>query len=196
MERPTIVAGYSRRMGGNEPSPLTRRRLLARGLAALTLAGVAPGCGDRDAAGAATSGTEASGPRAVWLAFAQTLAPGNGLDAKHYGSVAERFALLRTDTATAAMLDDALGRLRASGVFPAGPLAERTAVLEAMAATPVFGLLRFHAINALYSDPGVWELYGYEGPSFPHGGYLNRGFDDLDWLPPITATDHAEGSGD
>jgi len=24
---------------------------------------------------------------------------------------------------------------------------------------------------------------GYEGPSFDKGGYINRGFDDLDWLP-------------
>ena len=32
-------------------------------------------------------------------------------------------------------------------------------------------------------DPEVWSLLGYEGPSFEHGGYLRRGFDDLDWLP-------------
>ena len=35
----------------------------------------------------------------------------------------------------------------------------------------------------LYSDPEVWELLGYEGPSFDKGGYIDRGFDDLDWLP-------------
>jgi hypothetical protein len=29
----------------------------------------------------------------------------------------------------------------------------------------------------------VWELVGYEGPSYDRGGYLHRGFDDLDWLP-------------
>ncbi|MEO0998176.1 MAG: hypothetical protein AAFX58_11725 [Pseudomonadota bacterium] len=182
-------------MGANESSPLTRRRLLARGLAALTIAGVAPGCGDRREAGYAAAGAETPDPQAMWLAFAQTLAPGNNLDTQHYDSVVERFALLRADAATAAMLDEGLRRLDTSGVFPAGSLAERTAVLESMAATPVFGLLRFHAINALYSDPAVWELYGYQGPSFPHGGYLNRGFDDLDWLPPITRTDDAEGRG-
>jgi hypothetical protein len=38
-------------------------------------------------------------------------------------------------------------------------------------------------VVALYNDHEVWELLGYEGPSFDQGGYLNRGFDDLDWLP-------------
>ena len=36
---------------------------------------------------------------------------------------------------------------------------------------------------ALYDDHEVWDLLGYEGSSFDKGGYLHRGFDDLDWLP-------------
>jgi hypothetical protein len=28
----------------------------------------------------------------------------------------------------------------------------------------------------------VWTKLGYEGPSAPEGGYLHRGFDDIDWL--------------
>ena len=39
------------------------------------------------------------------------------------------------------------------------------------------------AVVTLYSDPEVWELLGYEGPSYDKGGYVDRGFDDLDWLP-------------
>ena len=38
-------------------------------------------------------------------------------------------------------------------------------------------------VVALYDDREVWELLGYEGPSFDKGGYVDRGFDDLDWLP-------------
>ena len=33
----------------------------------------------------------------------------------------------------------------------------------------------------LYSDPAVWKLIGYPGPSAPLG-YIDRGFDDIDWL--------------
>jgi len=29
----------------------------------------------------------------------------------------------------------------------------------------------------------LWQVLGYQGPSFELGGYLNRGFNDLDWLP-------------
>jgi hypothetical protein len=36
---------------------------------------------------------------------------------------------------------------------------------------------------ALYRNKQVWPKLGYEGPSFPFGGYLERGFDDIDWLP-------------
>lgn len=36
---------------------------------------------------------------------------------------------------------------------------------------------------AFYDDHEVWDLLGYEGPSFDKGGYVDRGFNDLDWLP-------------
>jgi hypothetical protein len=35
----------------------------------------------------------------------------------------------------------------------------------------------------MYSDREVWQVLGYEGESYDKGGYLHRGFDDLDWLP-------------
>jgi hypothetical protein len=46
-----------------------------------------------------------------------------------------------------------------------------------------FKFIRAVAVVTLYDDHEVWELLGYEGPSFDKGGYLHRGFDDLDWLP-------------
>ena len=46
-----------------------------------------------------------------------------------------------------------------------------------------FRRIRSTAIVALYDDAEVWGLLGYEGPSYDKGGYLERGFDDLDWLP-------------
>lgn len=55
--------------------------------------------------------------------------------------------------------------------------------LEQIAGTGFFQTIRGTAITSLYSDPEVWELLGYEGASYDKGGYLHRGFDDLDWLP-------------
>src|SRR5699024_756883 len=45
------------------------------------------------------------------------------------------------------------------------------------------------AVVAFYDDHEVWQILGYEGPSVDKGGYIERGFDDLDWLPePKIAT--------
>lgn len=55
--------------------------------------------------------------------------------------------------------------------------------LHKMAATDFFTQVQGKALLAFYDDPEVWEHLGYEGPSFDKGGYVNRGFNDLDWLP-------------
>ncbi len=46
------------------------------------------------------------------------------------------------------------------------------------------------AVNTLYDDHEVWTILGYEGASFEEGGYINRGFDDLDWLPEPRITEY------
>ena len=43
--------------------------------------------------------------------------------------------------------------------------------------------VRAKTILTLYNDPEVWELLGWEGASYSKGGYVSRGFADLDWLP-------------
>ncbi|MFC5994267.1 hypothetical protein ACFQE5_08580 [Pseudonocardia hispaniensis] len=58
-----------------------------------------------------------------------------------------------------------------------------TAVVRGIADTPFFAGIVEVAVVALYDDREVWDVLGYEGPSFDKGGYLNRGFNDLDWLP-------------
>ena len=56
-------------------------------------------------------------------------------------------------------------------------------MLREIADAPFFRMIRSVAVVAIYDDHETWELLGYEGPSFDKGGYLHRGFDDLDWLP-------------
>lgn len=54
-----------------------------------------------------------------------------------------------------------------------------------------FRRIRSTAVVALYDDAEVWGLLGYEGASFDQGGYLHRGFDDLDWLPHPRVEEYA-----
>ena len=57
------------------------------------------------------------------------------------------------------------------------------AVLERVGDLEFFGFIRRTTVLNFYDDPEVWEIFGYEGESFSKGGYLHRGFNDLDWLP-------------
>lgn len=77
-----------------------------------------------------------------------------------------------------AALDDAAG-----GDFTALDEAAATAALERIATSPFFRFVHATTVVSLYDDHEVWELLGYEGASFDRGGYVERGFDDLDWLP-------------
>lgn len=56
-------------------------------------------------------------------------------------------------------------------------------VLQRVPDMVFFRHIRQTAIVNLYEDEEVWEVLGYGGPSFDKGGYIDRGFDDLDWLP-------------
>ena len=60
---------------------------------------------------------------------------------------------------------------------------ERLADARAIEGSELFELVRATAVVEVYSDAATWRALGYEGPSFAKGGYLHRGFDDLDWLP-------------
>lgn len=73
----------------------------------------------------------------------------------------------------------------AGGSFAELSEKDGTRILLHIQDTEFFNLLRRTAVVALYDDHEVWELLGYEGPSFDQGGYLHRGFDDLDWLPDV-----------
>ncbi len=68
------------------------------------------------------------------------------------------------------------------------------ASLKKMEATPFFKLVKGTTVTTLYDDPEVWKALGYEGPSFDKGGYVSRGFNDLDWLPEPRIEEYA-GAG-
>lgn len=60
---------------------------------------------------------------------------------------------------------------------------DRVAVLKAIEGTAFFKAMRAGMVTALYNQENLWVKFGYEGSSAEKGGYLHRGFNDLDWLP-------------
>lgn len=71
----------------------------------------------------------------------------------------------------------------AEGDFLALDDTEATNLLSQITESDFFRRIHATFVVAFYDDHQVWDLLGYEGPSFDKGGYLERGFDDLDWLP-------------
>ena len=61
-----------------------------------------------------------------------------------------------------------------------------------MGRTAFFEHVRGTTTVTLYNDKEVWELLGYEGYSSDQGGYVNRGFNDLDWLPEPRIEEHPD----
>jgi hypothetical protein len=74
----------------------------------------------------------------------------------------------------------------------AGPTLQRMArllwphnvVADEVYAQAADGLLA-DARDRLYALPAVWQAIGYPGSSLEFGGYRNRGYDDIDWLPEV-----------
>ncbi|NQV22511.1 MAG: hypothetical protein HQ511_13945 [Rhodospirillales bacterium] len=56
-------------------------------------------------------------------------------------------------------------------------------VLKEYEGSEFFEIVKNQVVVALYKDKQVWAKLGYEGSSYEFGGYLERGFNDIDWLP-------------
>ena len=58
----------------------------------------------------------------------------------------------------------------------------RVMLLNAIQDGEFFQKIRSDLITGLYNNDKLWLKFGYEGESASKGGYLDRGFDDVDWV--------------
>jgi hypothetical protein len=61
--------------------------------------------------------------------------------------------------------------------------ADRVALLQGIEQSDFFKKLRGDLVVSLYNQKELWPKFGYEGSSAEYGGYINRGFADIDWIP-------------
>ncbi len=59
---------------------------------------------------------------------------------------------------------------------------DRVDILRGMEDSAFFQTVRGGLVTGLYNQKAVWPLFGYEGESFSKGGYIDRGFDDINWV--------------
>jgi hypothetical protein len=63
--------------------------------------------------------------------------------------------------------------------------ADRVVLLQGIEHTDFFKKVRSDLVVSLYNQEELWPKFGYEGSSAEHGGYIKRGFNDIDWLPKV-----------
>ena len=125
-----------------------------------------------------------SAEAATLLAAVRTIAPHDKLEDAAYA-----FVIRSLDSAAAK--DETLRKQLKEGAaslgagFVAAPESERVEALRKIEATPFFQNLRVQTLQVLYSTPLAYAYFGYEGEAFSKGGYLQRGFNDLRWLPEV-----------
>ena len=96
------------------------------------------------------------------------------------------------DPAVKALLEDGVRRLdqdaqdRHKLAYAQVPWeADRVVLLQGIEHTDFFKQVRSDLVVSLYNQEELWPKFGYEGSSAEHGGYIKRGFNDIDWLPKV-----------
>ena len=110
--------------------------------------------------------------------------PHDALPDDVYARVGQKLAeAAREDSGVARLMEDGVSALNGGLPFVELSADDQLKKLQEIAGSDFFELVRSTAVVEVYSDQRTWQLVGYEGPSFEKGGYINRGFNDLDWLP-------------
>lgn len=123
-----------------------------------------------------------SGAPVFFGALARRLYPHAAIDDAVYGEVIDTIlaAALHDDSLSDAL--NAAHKALGSDWYEAAPVAQIRS-LAAAADTVWFGSIQAAVRGAFYNHPAVWKHISYPGASVGFGGYVDRGFDDIDWLP-------------
>lgn len=121
---------------------------------------------------------------ATITAAARAMYPHDALSDEVYARVADKLVEAADGSPeTARTIEEGVAVLNDDRVFAELSADLQLKVLEGIEDMDFFELVRSTAVVAVYTDERTWQLVGYEGPSFDKGGYIDRGFNDLDWLP-------------
>ena len=91
-------------------------------------------------------------------------------------------------------LQDGITGLNAENDWLQQADADQIKALKNIDQSSFFRILQTTALEQVYRDERTWELVGYEGEAIKFGGYLHRGFNDIDWLPDPPGAANTGGS--
>lgn len=173
-------------MTKEERNGMTRRDLLGRAVAAgaLTVTGIgfiaAP-----NAAWALEVTVITSEQMATLVQMARDIYPHDQVADRFYAIAVKGYDSEGTKdlvSAGVAELDAAAKAQGHANYLSIGWEEDRVKVLQAVEDTAFFQTVRAGLVTGLYNQKEVWPIFGYQGESFSQGGYIDRGFDDIDWL--------------
>ena len=168
------------------PKGLTRRQLLSRATAAGTSFVVGAGF--------------LAAPNGAWAMETMALKPETmatlvqmARDIYPHDQIADEFYVLAVkgyDTPDAAEgIESGIAALNAAAqgkghasYLGTGWERDRVDILRGMEDSAFFQQIRGGLVTGLYNQKAVWPIFGYEGASFEFGGYIDRGFNDINWL--------------
>lgn len=126
----------------------------------------------------------------VLLKMARDIFPHDRVADKFYlHAIAPYDADAARDPALKQLLQDGIGQLNAAAQRLHGrdyvaiaEEAQRVEVLRMIEDSAFFQKVKDGLVTGLYNNAELFPLFGYEGSSWEKGGYVNRGFNDIDWI--------------
>lgn len=165
---------------------LTRRQLLSRSLSAGALAVVGTGFIAAPTAAWAVEVTVITPDQmATLLQMARDIYPHDQVPDQFYAVAVKGYDSEEQKALVAegvAALDAAAKAAGFESYVAAGWEEDRVKLLQGIEMTPFFQTVRSGLVTGLYNQKEVWPIFGYQGESFSQGGYIERGFNDIDWL--------------
>lgn len=168
------------------PRELTRRQLLARATSAgATFVVGSSFIAASDAAWASELDAIKPETFATLVQMARDIYPHDKVPDEHYVVAVKGYdtpASADMVSAGIAALDARAQELKGANYIDLGWERDRVDVLRSMEEDGFFQTVRGGLVTGLYNQKAVWPIFGYEGASFEQGGYINRGFNDINWL--------------
>jgi hypothetical protein len=120
------------------------------------------------------------------IAMGKVLFPHKQLPDAAYALLAKDLdAKALTDVNTAKQLVAGINSLHqaADGDFLKASPEKQLQIVTSLEGKPFFATVRGQCITSLYDNDIAFAAFGYPGAAWDKGGYITRGFQDLQWLP-------------
>lgn len=124
------------------------------------------------------------------MRMARDIFPHDKLDDKYYAAVITPYdQKVATDAEFKKLIADGVNNLNRRAVKRFGKVyaeivseGDRVAVLYDIEQSAFFQKMRGDLLYGIYNNKEAWSFFGYEGSSWEKGGYIDRGFNDVDWV--------------